>query len=80
MLSKVVMLMFLINADGTNSIGTVEFSDYDSCYKSLHREVRADYVYVDRVCMDAALFDKAVLIPKAPRTGGLKITEKKEWF
>ena len=55
----VLMLVVLLNTDGTISKGIVPFESYDSCYKSLKHTVdSARYVWSDRVCVSAKLYDR----------------------
>ena len=73
---KVVMVIMLMGSDGTYSHGIVPFKDYDSCYASLKQAVAEKYMYSDRVCMNAAAYDKIMMIKKPAPRGATK----KDWY
>lgn len=58
MLNQVVMVLMLINSNGGVASGVLPFRSYDECYRSLNLPVNSQhYVYSDRICMNARLFD-----------------------
>lgn len=58
MLNQVVMILMLVSSNGSVASGVLPFRSYDECYQSLNRPINSQhYVYSDRICMNAALFD-----------------------
>ena len=67
------MVILLIGTDGTVSRGIVPFETFDSCYQSTQHPVDEKYTYVERICLDAGVYDQLTLPRKEnPVTGGLK--------